>query len=197
MSRPATAVALLALLAAVGAGVGQKPADPKKYPVMSLVGKQAPDFKADFAVNGEVASVADLKGKVVLLDFWAVVAPGSRAALPRVAKLHRDHADKGLEVIGLTRYYGKADFKGGKLVPAKRPLTAEQEQEMLRAFAAHHKLPHRIMTSADAVLNFKVTSLPVAVLIDRKGVVRMVKLGYSPENVKALDAKIKELLDEK
>jgi hypothetical protein len=44
---------------------------------------------------------------------------------------------------------------------------------------------------------YKVQGIPTAVLIDRKGVVRMVKVGSGEKNAKALDKKIKELLAEK
>ncbi|MBY0232654.1 MAG: TlpA family protein disulfide reductase [Gemmataceae bacterium] len=183
------------LLLAVGSVLAQKP-DPKKFPAVALEGKQAPAFKTDFGVDGKPATLADLKGKVVLLDFWAVSARASRSALPELAKLHDKHAPKGLEVVGLTRYYKRWDFKGGKLVEAKRPLAKEQEQAMLSAFAKDRKIPYRIQTSEDAVFAYRVNSFPLWVLIDKKGVVRMVRAGYGPENLKALDARIEELLKE-
>ncbi len=198
MRRTVPAFLLLALIAGTD-GVRAQPTDKdkKKFPALTLEGQKAPAFKSDFAVTGDPATIESLKGKVVLLDFWAVWAPPSRSAIPELVRLHEAHHDKGLEVVGLTRYYQKTDFKGGKLVNARKPLTQEQEQAMLKAFAAHHKIPYRVQTSADAVFNYKVTSMPVAVLIGRDGVVRMVKYGYSPANLKALDARIKELLAEK
>ena len=49
----------------------------------TMVGKDAPDFKGDFAVNGNPLKLSDLKGKVVLLAFWEVRStPGSRRWIP-------------------------------------------------------------------------------------------------------------------
>jgi thiol-disulfide isomerase/thioredoxin len=195
--RSVPALMLLGLLAGT-AGVQAQPSakDLKKFPALTLEGQKAPAFKSDFAVKGDPMGMSSLRGKVVLLDFWAVFAPPSRSAIPELIKLHEAHHEKGLEVVGLTRYYQKYDFKDGKLFNAKRPLSAEQEQAMLREFAAHRKVPYRIQTSEDAVFQYKVTSFPVAILIGRDGVVRMVKYGYSPANLKALDAKIRDLLAE-
>jgi thiol-disulfide isomerase/thioredoxin len=190
---------LLAALVCTAALSGSAPAqgDKTKYPVLTLEGKEAPAFSTDFAINANKATLTDLKGKVVLIDFWAVWCGPCVAVFPELSRLHRDYGPKGLEVVGVTRYYKNRDFKDGKLVAAKEPLKPEQEQEMLKAFARHHKLPYRIQTSEDAFKAYKITAIPSAVLIDKKGTVQMVKVGSSKAGIKALEEKIKALLDEK
>jgi len=94
------------------------------------------------------------------------------------------------------------DKAGGKLKRAEANLTKDQEHDMLKDFAGHHKLEHRLLTvSGDAskkvYSDYKVTGIPTAVLIDRQGVVRMVKVGSSKENAEALAQLIKELIAEK
>jgi hypothetical protein len=54
---------LVFMLACLGCAPGQQE--------QGLVGKPAPDLQGDFAVNGKPVHLSDLKGKVVLLDFWA------------------------------------------------------------------------------------------------------------------------------
>jgi thiol-disulfide isomerase/thioredoxin len=178
--------------------------DDAKDPFAGMIGKPAPEIKPDFALNGKPVKLADLKGKVVLLDFWAVWCGPCVATFPHLKELHSTYKDKGLVVSGLTTYYKKFGFDKdkGKLTRLEDDLTAEQEQAMLKDFAAHHKLDHLLQTmSRDDIKsvyeNYKLQGIPHVVLIDRKGNVRLVKVGSGEENAKAIEEMVKTLIDEK
>jgi thiol-disulfide isomerase/thioredoxin len=203
-------VALLLTLGPAGASLGVASADDpnkdkeKDDPFKSLIGKPAPDFQGDFALNGKPFKLSDLKGKVVLVDFWAVWCGPCVSTFPHLRDLSTEYKDKGLEVVGVTTYFQKYGFdkKAGKLEKAQADLSAKDEQAMLKDFAAHHKLNYRLTAlpkkDAEKVFeDYKVTGIPEVVLIDRKGVVRMVKVGAGEKNAKALDEMIKKLIAEK
>jgi peroxiredoxin len=59
---------------------------------------------ADFSlpsVNGTTFRLRDMKGKIVLIDFWATWCPPCRDALPAIEKTHRDWNSKGVVVLGV------------------------------------------------------------------------------------------------
>jgi thiol-disulfide isomerase/thioredoxin len=169
-----------------------------------LIGKPAPDFEGDFALNGKPVKLSDLKGKVVLLDFWAVWCGPCVSTFPHLREWNSEYKDKGLEIVGVTTYYGQFGFDkdAGKLKRLTDKLKKGEEQEMLKDFAKHHKLEHRLMTMPTKEIQkvyteYKVEGIPEAVLIDRKGVVRMVRVGSGDENAEALAKEIKKLIADK
>jgi thiol-disulfide isomerase/thioredoxin len=165
-----------------------------------LLGKDALPLTAEAWVNGAPISADELKGKVVLLDFWAVWCGPCIATFPHLREWQEKYADKGLVIIGVTRYY-----KYGWNDEAKRPeraeeLSPEDEQAAMIKFALHHQLTHRFMvTPADSKLQagYGVTGIPQAVLIDRAGKVRLIRVGSGEANARDLDRLLAELIEDK
>lgn len=136
----------------------------------AMLGKPAPEWTLEHAYSEDVKSIADLKGKVVVLDFWATWCPWCIRSFPAIRDLLKDYADKGLVVVGVTasagsvyeaRYDLDDDLKD-KATPGQRPRPAARmargsqqpdgetvfsaedfpakEKEVIKTFIANHQM---------------------------------------------------------
>lgn len=170
--------------------------------LLAIIGKDASSLDVEAWVNGSPLTDADLKGKVVLLDFWAVWCGPCIATFPHLREWNEKYSDKGLVMIGLTRYYKyEWDEKTNKAVRnAKGEVTPEAEQEMLVKFAEQHNLHHRFaIQKKEAGLDedYAVSGIPHVVVIDRQGKVRMIRIGSGDANAKDIGQLLESLLDPK
>ncbi|MFL6374305.1 MAG: peroxiredoxin family protein [Pyrinomonadaceae bacterium] len=158
----------------------------------ALLGVKAPEFlaKDELWFPGRQKGLDDIKGKVVMLDFWATWCGPCVAAVPELKDLHDEFGDKGFEILGMTRYYGESYG-----LPADR--TAELAQ--VKEFREKHGITwdfvvadgQQVQMSYDAML------LPTTVLIDRKGIVRYVASGTNSQRTAEVRQMIEKLIAEK
>jgi thiol-disulfide isomerase/thioredoxin len=149
----------------------------------------APDFVATQWIDQQPLKLSDLRGQVVLLDFWATWCGPCQLTIPKLNSLHKKYKDKGLTILGLTRFYGEG---GG------RPLNTTEELEFLRQFKKRYGIGYGFVI-ADAEENrdaFGVSALPTAVLIDKRGSVRHIITGVYPGSDEELASMIKRLIQE-
>lgn len=138
---------------------------------------------------GEAKTLESLKGKVVVLDFWATWCGPCFEAFPHLAEWSRDYASQGLVVLGLTRYYGQAEGLGMDNIA---------ELDFLRRFREKQKLPYDFLVFKDQTtqISYAATALPTTVIIDRKGKIRYIESGTSTTRLEEMRQFVLKLLAE-
>jgi thiol-disulfide isomerase/thioredoxin len=155
-----------------------------------LLGETAPEFpEFDAWLPGKPRSFASLKGKVVLIDFWAMWCGPCIVAFPSIRQWQADFGNDGLEILGVTRYYGME-------VGAK---TTRDEIAMLTAFRQKHQLPYDLVVANGQILQnlYGATSLPTTVIIDRRGIIRYIQSGTGPTRFDEIRETIARLVAER
>jgi thiol-disulfide isomerase/thioredoxin len=163
----------------------------KREKQYKLLAEPAPEFMAiEQWFPGTPKTIASLKGKVVLLDFWATWCGPCFDAFPSLSEWHQDFSRDGLVIIGMTRFYGRADGM---------PADHANEIAFLKRFKEKHNLGYDFAVSDDQQTQnlYAGTSLPTTVLIDRKGVIRYIESGTNPSRIEELRAMVVKLLAEK
>lgn len=95
-----TAIVALAMLLAPVYGFQAKPAEKKPEAAGPKVGTAAPDF-AFTDLDGTRRKLSDLKGKVVLLDFWGTWCGPCVGAIPKLLESYEKYHARGFEIIGI------------------------------------------------------------------------------------------------
>jgi thiol-disulfide isomerase/thioredoxin len=140
-------------------------------------------------IEHEPIKLADLRGQVVLLDFWAPWCGPCRYTFPKLTLWHQAYKDKGLVILGLTKYFGHDQ---------ERTLTPGEELVYLKEFKKRNRLPYGfVVADSDANnINYGAYSIPMSFLIDRRGAVRFISVGADPDEIMALEKMIKKLIAE-
>jgi thiol-disulfide isomerase/thioredoxin len=125
---------------------------------MKLIGKPAPPFFLTEWRNGELSQSA-MKGKVVMVDFWATWCAPCIAAFPANSDMYAKYKPAGLEMLGICTNSAQENFD--RVLASRKPtypMARDVDQKSMEAWSAK--------------------AYPTYAVIDRKGVVRAIGLKH-------------------
>ncbi|MEM6810477.1 MAG: TlpA disulfide reductase family protein, partial [Pseudomonadota bacterium] len=141
-----------------------------------LSGKSAPDFALKNAA-GENVRLSDLRGEVVMINFWATWCGPCREEMPLLDEMHSRYNRVGFTLLGVNI--------------DDDPRRAE---EMIEALGV--TFPVVFDATKKVSEQYDVSAMPVTILLDRDGVVRYVHKGYKPGYEDKYLEQVRELLRE-
>jgi thiol-disulfide isomerase/thioredoxin len=146
----------------------------KNIHLLSLEGKPAPTLETGEWLGPKPVPLKALKGKPVLLFFWAHWCGDCRAMAPVVARIGKEFAASGLVLIGPTQRYGY-QARGEETTPEKELRYIDEIRQGHYAELAGVPVP----VSEENFKLYGASSTPTLVLLDRRGIVRL----YNPGEI--------------
>jgi len=139
-----------------------------------LIGKTAPDFQLQKLGSNDSISLSSMRGKVILVDFWATWCAPCKKSLPYLAQLDRKYRNFKVVAVNI-----------------------DDDKENAIQFLKQFKLKFNAVYDEDkkAVALYDVPVMPTAYLIDQYGKVQYIHSGYNEESMTKLEFAIKGLID--
>jgi thiol-disulfide isomerase/thioredoxin len=118
------------------------------------LGEEFPNFTARDAITGEPITLRDLRGSVVLVDFWATWCGPCRRELPHVKRMYEKFRDQGLEIVGIS---------------------LDRSEDRFRSFVRSNEMDWHHVMEGDGwrtrlALQYGVNSIPRVFVLDANGV---------------------------
>jgi thiol-disulfide isomerase/thioredoxin len=164
-----------------------KAPDPSKPAELAFkAGDKAPAFSLADNAGGTV-TLDSLKGKVVLLDFWATWCGPCRKVMPVIQKLNDEFKDKGVAVFGVNTW----EKRGGAADDASR----QAAMQTARKYMEDKKYTYGCLFGGDDLAKaYGVPGIPTLVLINKDGTIAMTEVGAGDETESQLRAAIQAAL---
>jgi peroxiredoxin len=148
------------------------PSSPSTPVQGTQTGNLAPDFQLQ-SLDGQSASLSGLRGKPVLINFWATRCPPCRSEMPYLQEIYNEWSETELILLAISIGEGPTEVK---------------------EFMQSHKLslPVLLDTNQDVALEYNIRYIPTTFFIDKKGIIQAMKVGAfsSKEEIEGVLTKI-------
>lgn len=131
----------LAVAVAIFSGAAQADDEPRlegsrnREGVTALHGKPAPDLNLGQWMNGKAVTLKDIKGKIVLIDFWATWCGPCLKAVPHTNEMMKKYGDRGVVIIGVCSPRGGEKLAATvKKYGIKYPVAIDQDGATMKAY---------------------------------------------------------------
>jgi peroxiredoxin len=140
-----------------------------------LTNQPAKDFQLA-ALDGRTIRLSDLKGKVVMLNFWATTCGPCITEMPHLVKLYERYRSRGVEILAIST-------------------DTDAYRHAVPPFAKKYGLNFPVLYDEGAEKAYQVNGIPTTVFIDREGHVRYRNVGFSAtETIRVTEVVLNELL---
>lgn len=127
------------------------------------------------SLDGDEITLSELRGTVVIIDFWATWCPPCRNSIPALIKLFNKYKDQGFTILGISL----------------------EDRTTLESYRDAHKIPYPILIGNKEIARaYDIQAIPNMFIIDKKGKIRKTQLGFAPELEPMFDALIDSLVKE-
>ncbi len=135
------------------------------------IGNLAPDFALK-DLEGSTVRLSDLRGKPVLVNFWATWCPPCREEMPTLEKAYQKYRQEGVEFLGI-------DMR--------------EDAETVRKFVQQNRYSWTFLLDSDGRVasSYRAVSIPTSFFLDRDGIVRDMHLGAITPSL--LEAKLDKI----
>jgi peroxiredoxin len=140
-----------------------------------LTGKPAPNFTLQ-DLKGQQVSLANYRGKAVMINFWASWCAPCKVETPWLVQLRDKFAPQGFEILGVSS-------EGDDATP-KDKVTWDKDKAAIEKVAQQEKIPYPVLLGGDGIAEpyGGVEDLPTSFFVNRKGIVVAAEMGLTSES---------------
>jgi thiol-disulfide isomerase/thioredoxin len=146
--------------------------DLEKTLEQKLVNEPFEDFHLN-SIDGRLYNLGSLKGKVILINFWATWCGPCKDELPVLVKLYEKYRGRGLEILSIS---------------------TDDDQGLVAPFAAGYKLTFPVFHDTGIKNRLRVDVIPTSIFVGRDGMIHYRKVGFDQQSKEEIEAVINHLI---